>query len=213
MVKDWVSKIRSWLEEGKDSSKNLVGLPWDIKEGEEEEFHYIYAQHPKIPFGITIYINPYFANLYIITNIETDAMDLKERMRIYKALLHMNSDSNLFKVGLIGNTDKVVVAVDLDLNSLNKAEFNDALSALVAGAYKVIEALDLEEEFEEQYFDRLAGMVFERLNSGETEADVKSFLVKRVGMKKDDAETLVNSIMEYLKEEAEKGEKPVNYIG
>lgn len=213
MKKDWAETIKKWLEEGKDNSKDLIGLPWDIDVGEEDNYHYIVAQHPKIPFAITIYINEYFANLYIITNIETDSMELVDRMHIYKSLLHMNSDSNLFKVGLMGNTDKIVNAVDLDLKSLGKAEFNDALSALVAGTYKVIQDLDLQDDFENQMFERLADMILQKLNEGMTKDEVREFLTRRVGMDKEEAESLVNSIIEHISKSEEKNEAgTLNYI-
>ena len=211
MAKDWPATIRGWLETGKDSSKNLVGLPWELEDGVDDEYHYVMASHPKIPFAISIYISQYFANLYIRTNIETDAYDVRDRMRLYKTLLHMNSDSNLFKVGLMDKTDKIILAVDLDLASLNKEEFNDALSALLAGTYKVIEALDLEEEFEKQMFEKLAVMVLEKLREGQDEEQVKDFLIKRVGMSKTDAKNLIESIVSYINKEDDDSKKKSQY--
>jgi len=209
MMEDWFSTIKDWLQQGDDSSKNLVDLPWEIvKEGTEDDYKYLYAEHPRVPFRIIIYVNPYFANMYIVTDIETDALDIKDRMKIYKELLHMNSDSNLYKVGLMGNSDNIIVAVDLDLASLNKEEFNDALTALVMGTYKVIETLGLEEEFEEEFLKNLAYIIIDMLNSGKTHEEVEEFLVKRVGLTKDDASQLLKTILDYTRKSED-----LRYIG
>ncbi len=210
---DWVKKIHSWLEIGKDTSRELVGLPWEVKEERMGETTIIVAQHPKVAFPIYIKIGGGFISLFIDLGIETDAMDVKDRMKIYKALLKINGQLNLFKVALGGEEENVISMVDLNMTSLSKEEFNDALTALLIGSHTVISALGYSEEFQKALMQRLLGMISERLSRGDSIEDVKNFLVNKVGMGEEEADELLKDIKETIeKKEGEERERTSHYI-
>ncbi|MCD6383528.1 MAG: DNA-binding protein [Thermoplasmata archaeon] len=209
----WAEKIKKWLEEGRDSSKELVGLPWEVKEERMGDMNLIVAQHPKVPFPIYVKVGGGFSSLFIDLGIETDAMDVKERMKIYKKLLKVNGQLNLFKVALGGDEENVIAMVDLDLTSLSREEFNDALTALLIGSYSVISSLGLSEEFQKSLMERLKGMVLERMKRGESMKEIEDFLVKKVGMERNEAEEILEEIGKMVdEEEVSAEEKTSHYI-
>ncbi len=197
----WTEQFTKWFEAGKEESETLLDIPWDTDvKVQDEEHELIIATHPKIPFNIEVYVTKHFASLYIDPGIPTDAMDLAERMRIYKKLLHINTDLNLMKAGLVGNEDRVVIAVDLDLASLNKKEFNDALTSLIIGGERMVETMGLTKELSEYMMERHAQMVITKLQEGESKEEVMDFLVHRVGLETEYAEEFMNRVAEIMQQ-------------
>lgn len=206
---EWSEKIEKWLVEGEDGADKLLDYPWDIQkkevEGQEGKL-LIIASHPKIPFNVEVVIGKHFANLVINPVIPTDAMDATERMRLYKKLLHLNTELNLMKAGLVGYDDNPVIQVDLDLESLNKHEFNDALTLLIVGANNLINIMGLTQEMQEFMANRFLAIIAAKVQAGESQDDILDFLVNRGGLDKDSASTLLdqtNMILEQQKESTE----------
>ena len=197
---EWTEKFTKWLSIGKEDADRLLDMPWDItvKEGSKEDI--ITATHPKIPLPLKIYVSKYFANLYMDPDVPTDAMTVEERMRAYKKLLYMNADLNLMKTSLVGEEQRVVLMVDLDLVCLNKSEFNDALAALSLGVRRVIDAFDLEAELSKQMFDRAVEMVCEKIKEHESKENIIDFLIHRVGMDEEYTEDFMKNIMSAMEE-------------
>lgn len=206
----WAEKFVKWFKEGKEDSETILGIPWDVEMEKFEENDVIVASHPKIPYKIGVFVTSEFANLHIDPGITTDAMDLADRMRIYKKLLHINTDLNLLKTGLMGDEDSVVITVDLDLVSVNKQEFNDALTLLIMGATKLIEVLDIADEVTEAMMERNAAYIIDKLEKGETKEMIMLFLTKRVGLETEYAENFVEKIIELYEEDQKQanGVKP-----
>lgn len=200
---EWTEKISNWLSEGKDGAELLIDYPWDIQvtgiEGQADKT-LITASHPKIPFNVEVVIGKHFANLVINPIIPTDAMEANERMRVYKKLLHLNSDLNLMKAGLVGYDDNPIIQVDLDLVSMEKQEFNDALTLLILGAHNLIKILGLTDEMQEFMANRFLAIVAVKLQSGESEESILDFLVQRGGLDEESAKNLLdqtNTMLEH----------------
>jgi len=204
---EWTEKFTRWLKKGKEDADRVLDMPWDIEVKVEEEKEIITAAHPKIPFPIVIHVTEEFANIYMDTAIPTDTIAVEERMRTYKKLLYMNTNLNLMKTGLVGEEQRVVLIVDLALTSLNKTEFNEAITAISFGAHHVIEALGLTHELSTAMLERTAQMVSLKVKGGETKEDILKFLVQRVGMEKEYAEEFMKKIMGSI-EKAEKEDDP-----
>lgn len=212
----WTEVISTWLKEGHDDAKNLLDYPWDVVVNKLEggiEREVIVASHPKIPFNIEVVVSKHFTNLVINPLVPTDAIDAEERMRLYKKLLHLNTDLNLMKSGLVGYDDQPVIQVDLDLGAMSKQEFNDALTLLIVGAQNLIMLLGLQEKVQEFMLQRFKQMVALKLAEGEEESDILDFLTTRGGLEEDMAKEIFNHVMELVKangdnageEEPEKG--------
>ncbi|MFO8050453.1 MAG: hypothetical protein R6V01_01985 [Thermoplasmatota archaeon] len=206
---DWSEKIAKWLQEGEENAELLLDHPWDIqtKEVESEEPKYlIVATHPKIPFNVEIVIGKHFANLVINPVVPTDAMDATKRMRIYKKLLHLNTELNLMKSGLIGYDDNPVIQVDLDLESLNKQEFNDALTLAIVGANNLIKIMGLKNEIQEFMANRFIAIIATKIQTGESDDEILDFLVNRGGLDKESASTLIEQTNKLIEQQKEKEE-------
>lgn len=199
-MNEWTEMFVNWLKEGKEDSDSLLDIPWDLemKKVEGTENDLIIATHPKIPFNIEVVVSKHYANLVINPIIPTDALDVPERMRLYKKLLHLNTDLNLMKAGLVGYDDNPVIQVDLDLHSLSKQEFNDALTLLVVGAHNLIKILDLTKEMEEFMVNKYKALVSEKLAAGETKEQILEFLTDRAGLQPNDAKAFLEQMIELL---------------
>lgn len=210
MTIPWVEKIEQWMKEGKEDSKTMLGVPWDTEVHKEEDQDVILCTHPKFPYRIGIYIATQFVSLHIDPAILTDALDVAERMRIYKKLLHINTEFNQMKTGLLGNEDQIIISVDLNLSALSKTEFNDALTFLVMGAARLIEKLGLTEDLSTAMMERNAALIAEKLNRGETKEEILEFLINRVGLNKEYAHQLVEKVVAMMegKEKKEEEESP-----
>jgi len=213
---EWTEKFANWLKKGKEDAEKLLDIPWDIEvsvggEGEEKD-DIITAMHPKIPFPIMIRITARFANLIMDTGVPTDARSVEERMRLYKKLLHMNTKFILMKTCLVGEEHRVMLTVDLDLASLNKKEFNDALTSLIFGVPQVIEALGFTEELSKTIVSRAAEMVSEKIKEGVSKDDIMEFLVHRVGMDRDVAKEFMKTVIESLAGQDARDEPDLIYI-
>ena len=209
---DWTEKFSGWLKGGKEEADKVLDFPWDIEVTEGEEEDVLTATHPKIPFPMVIHITKQYANLFMDTGVPTDTIDVEDRMRIYKKLLYINMNLNLMKTGLVGEEQRVVLVVDLDLASLNKKEFNDAVTALTFGSQHVIDALGLTNELSNLMLDRTAKMVSDKVGDGQSKDDILQFLIHRVGMDKEYAEEFMKKVLTALGEAEDKEEPDLVYI-
>lgn len=208
----WTEVISLWLKEGEDGAENLLDYPWDIEikpvEGPMER-EVVIATHPKIPFNVEVVVSKHFTNLVINPLIPTDALPAEERMRLYKKLLHLNTDLNLMKAGLVGYDDKAVIQADLDLESISKHEFNDALTLLIVGAQNLINILGLQEKVQVFMVERFRQFIAMKLASGEDEDDILDFLTNRGGLEPDVARELYNQVTKAVNGDEEvDGEQP-----
>jgi hypothetical protein len=219
IIMQWTEIISTWLKEGEDGADKLLDYPWDIEikpvEGPIER-EVVIATHPKIPFNVEVVVSKHFTNLVINPLIPTDALPAEDRMRLYKKLLHLNTDINLMKAGLVGYDDQPIIQADLDLESISKHEFNDALTLLIVGAQNLINILGLQEKVQNFMVERFRQFVALKLESGETEDDILDFLINRGGLEKDVAKELykqvtkvVNGVEKVEEEESKEYDGPM----
>jgi len=186
-------EVLKWLEEGHDNARDIVDLPWKVTKKAEGVY---LAEYPKIPFVLNVVIDEGFVHLIVPLGIETVALELPERLKVYHTLLMLNNRLNLIKFCIAGMNEEITLRVDLDRKTLGKGEFNDALTSLLIGLNQVISALGLEEEFARAVFERITMMVLERLEKGAKKEEILKFLVAKVGMDPKDAEEFLKRIIE-----------------
>ncbi|ALM76070.1 hypothetical protein [Thermococcus barophilus] len=185
-------QVIQWLREGRDDAQDIVDLPWNVKKIEE---HFYIAEYPKMPFVLNILFSEEFVHLMVPFGLETTALPLAERLKIYHAMLVLNDKINLLKFTLSGINDEIILRVDLDRKTLGKAEFNDALTALLIGINELVRALKVEEDFAQAVFERIVLMLIDRIQRGATRDDLIKFLVVKVGMSKEEAEKFIDEIL------------------
>ncbi|WP_297508376.1 DNA-binding protein [Thermococcus sp.] len=185
-------QVLEWLRAGRDDAEDIVDLPWDVKELENGLY---VASHPKMPFDLLVSFDDTFVHLAVPLGLETYSLSNEDKLKVYHTLLRLNGEINLMKFSLTGMNDEVYLLADLDLKSLTKGEFNDALTALLFGLLTAVSALGLEEEFKQLLMERIVAMVYERLQQGKKRKELLDFLVSRVGMERKDAEALLDELM------------------
>jgi hypothetical protein len=185
-------EILDWLRAGRDDANDIVDLPWDVKQLEPNLFM---ASHPRMPFNLLVAFDEGFVHLLVPLGLETFSMAKDDKLKVYHALLRLNGEVNMMKFTLMGMNDDVYLAVDLDLKSLSKEEFNDALTALLFGLLTAVSALGLEEDFQRALQERVLAMVYERLQRGASRKQLLEFLTVRVGMNQRDAESLLDQVL------------------
>lgn len=194
------NEVINWLRSGRDDAKDIVDLPWNVREIEPHKY---LAEHPKMPFQLLLIFTGDFIRLLVPFGLETISLETADRMKVYRILLKLNDQINLMKFVLSDINDNVYLRVDLDKKTLGKEEFNDALTALLLGMLTGVSALGLEEKFQQELFDRIVGMVLERLQGGASRSELEEFLVRKVGMSKTDAENLLSQILAAISSEKE----------
>ena len=205
---DIETQVLEWLKAGNDTAEDIVDLPWSIRRIGSGMYA---AEHPRMPFSLLVTFSEDFIHLLVPLGLETFPMTKDEKLRVYHTLLRLNDQVNLMKFTLSGMDDDVYLRVDLDKKTLGKAEFNDALTALLIGLMSAVSALGLEEAFAKELFDRIVGMVLERVERGASRDELMKFLTVKVGMSVEDAKNLLDEVFAAKKEVEEQG-KDVGYF-
>ena len=195
--------IRAWLEEGRDEADNLVDLKWvvyDEKRGGDGSLISFRASHPMVPVNLLVLLvseglgsrGP-IMRLVVETGIPTVDLEPREKLKLYRSLLRM-SRLPLSKFYLFGDDHEIGVAVDLDLRSLSKEEFDDALM-LLSLAYLYLRELspEIERAMRREEIDVLTRLVRNYIESGRSREEVVRILVDG-GMPRDEAERIVSLI-------------------
>ncbi|MGB9815540.1 MAG: CBS domain-containing protein [Thermoplasmata archaeon] len=190
-VTDWKAEIIRWLTSGSDSSEDPANLIWDVK----VQDNLVVAEHPKIPFILHILFANRIIRLDVYTGLETALLDPIQRLDISRKLLFLNDRTALVKFTIRGINEEIVLSSDLDLASINREEFSDALTGLITALYMMIKEFKLEEEFNKQLAQRVMLMVKERIEKGATKDDIISFLVTKVGLDENSARKLLDEII------------------
>ena len=194
-------EVIKWLE-GKDhSTGNLVDIPWKI----QDLGKYLVLENEKIPFSIYLAFEDTVLRIFLRTGIETAVIDIQERLGIYRTLLLLNRQLDLVKFMLDGMNEEVISRVDLEMVSMNKEELNVGLNTLLSSLYLMVRALKLEKEFQEKVSERMMLMIQEMINQGKSREDIKTFLVTRIGMSKDDSEKIINQLLGKSTDKSESG--------
>ncbi len=191
--KDTLKQLREWLVQGRVDAETLVDFPWEVLEEEEQALKVI---HPKFPVGILIVCDDEIGvvRLLVNTDISTISLDNDARLRLYHKLLKMNA-TPLTKFILYGDDDVVNIAVDLSTKTLGKQEFNDALALLIASLNALVKELGIEEEFSYRMLTEILRLVKKHLDEGWGRDKLVEYLVKRAGMKREEAEEIVKSLL------------------
>lgn len=196
-VSDWKSEIVKWLTSGSDKSEDPANLVWDVKVND----NVITAEHPKVPFILIINLTNRLIKMNVYTGLETALLDPIQRLDISRKLLFLNDRTSLVKFVIRGINEEIVLSSELDIASVNREEFSDALTGLITALYLMIKEFKLEEEFNKQLADRVILMVQERIKNGATRDDLLQFLINKVGMDEANANKLLDEIIKGSKQD------------
>jgi len=196
---NWNDEIKKWLTSGTDTKEDIMDMVWNVK----DEKTYLIAENPKIPFTLYIYNSEKFIRIIASTGLNTALLEPLQRLDIYRKLLLLNDKIDMTKFVISGTNEEIILKVDLDVASLDKKEFGDALMGVLTSLYMMIREFQLEDEFNKRLTDRIVNMIQEKIAEGATREELLEFLVKKIGLDQKTAENILNEITnksEYLPE-------------
>jgi len=182
------NEIKSWLENGTDDSKSLVGMKWQIEEGE----NYMILMNEKLPFMIYMAYFDNYIEIFLKTGIETAVMENQPRLATYRSLLILNKQIDLVKFMIDGINEEIVLRADFETSSFTREALEDALNILLSSIYVLVRTLKLEDQFNQIIAERMIMMVQQMLEQGKSTEEVKNYLITKAGLSKDEADQVMN---------------------
>ena len=182
--------VLGWLGGKDESSGNLVDIPWQIKKFENN----LVLENEKVPFSIFLVFEQGFVRIFLKTGIETAVLENQERLGVYRVLLLLNRQLDLVKFMLDGMQEEVITRVDLELDSLSKAELNDGMSMLLSSIYIMVKSLKLEDQFQQGITQRMLMMVQDMIKAGKSKDEIMKYLVEKIGLSKTESQNIVTQL-------------------
>ena len=198
---DVENQLLEWLREGSEDAVDIVDLPWEVKMVSEGTY---LAEHPKMPFKLLVYFTPEFVVLEAPTNLAVDELPEEVRPLVYRTLLELNDAVYMMKFALTDPNGTVAIRVDLDKKTLGKAEFNDALTSMLFGLLIGVMSLGVEEEFIQNFVNRILESLQEKVRKGYTYDQLLEFMTVRVGVSEEDAKKIVDELLRSMSDEFER---------
>lgn len=184
-------QVVQWFSDGDEDAKTLVGLPWKLK---WDQWHLV-LENEKIPFAFLVGFHEEALHITVRTGIETATMENQQRLSIYRVLLILNQRIDLAKFMIFGINEEVIARVDLSTEGLEKNQFNQALNILLSSLYLMVQALHLEDEFNQQVINRMVLMIQDLISQGKSRTEILEFMTKNLGLNPQDAEKVLNEIL------------------
>ncbi|WP_297477240.1 DNA-binding protein [Thermococcus sp.] len=194
-------QVIEWLKSGREDAADIVNLPWEVKQVEENLY---IAEHPKMPFTLILRFTPDFVILEAPTTLETAELPEETKVALYDTLLELNNAVYMMKFTLIEPNKTVATRADLSLSALGKDEFNDALTAMTVGLLAGVMAIGVEEEFMKNVLARIIETLREKIRKGYTYEQLMEFLTERVGISAADAKQVLDEVLKSMSDEFER---------
>ncbi len=188
-----IDDIMSWFKTGDEKSQALIDLKWNLTNAGG----YTLLQNDKIPFVLFLNFedNKNTMHLLVRTGIETATIENQPRLTIYRTLLILNQRVELVKFMLDGINEEIVAREDFTVDSLTKDDLNTALNTLITAFYLMVQALKLQDEFNQQIVERTYTMIKDMLNQGKTREEIKNYLKTTIGLRDEDADKLISQVL------------------
>ncbi len=189
-----VDNIVDWFKTGNEKSQALIDLKWNLTTVGD----YILLQNDKIPFMLYINFESDKNTVHILvrTGIETATIENQPRLTIYRTLLILNQRVELVKFMLDSINEEVVAREDLTMDTLTRDDLNAALNTLITAFYLMVQALKLQDEFNEQIIERTYMMIKDMLQQGKTRDEIKKYLKETIGLGDEEAEELISQVLD-----------------
>lgn len=201
-MQNWADKFVKWFEEEIADSDKPLDEHWEVEIGKENGRKLIRASSPYRPYSVLVEVGKRFATLKIKTGVETAILDSHERLKIYRSLLLLNNKWRMAKYALVGEDEEIVIITDLDLVSLSRDEFSDALTVTLFAMNDLVKKLNLEDIYEEAQLIHVADLILQKAKSGKSKEEIVSFIAKTYKLSKDIAEEIVSEILKEEKEDS-----------
>ncbi len=189
-----MEKIIGWMKEDRGDER-YVDLAWEVTRIEDTD--QFVAGTEGLPFKIVLDFEKYFLKIVLYTEIETATMPNDERLKLFRDLLLINQEHSLMKFFIdndeYGREENIGIRVDLDLATLGKEEFDDALGSLMIGA-QVLDNL-VGKDDDDDGMEKIIDSIADELLMGKTKKELIDELMS-YGATKDQAVDIVEKAAE-----------------
>jgi len=208
-LEEILEKVKSWLEKGGEEAGEIAELPWDtdyVKDSRGEVVGLV-AINPKVPVKLFVLDNREVnaIRLMIHTGIYTADLEPASKLKVYRKLLSLNK-TPLAKIYLEGGDGEVVVASDLSTKTLGEEEFYDTLTFTLNTMLAIYNVYGIPAEVKQDMLANLVWMIKKRMEKGWNKERLEKFLVNKVGMNREDADNLLNTVFQESGENGENSE-------
>ncbi len=201
MLQKWAEDFIKWFDEVKTDSKKPLDEHWDVDSKAGKDSIWIRAENPKEPYSVHVKLYGNFATLFVFTAIETSVMGLQERLDIYRRLLRLNDRWKMIKFSISGDNDEIVLKTDLNLNSLNRDEFCDALTVTLIGMNEMYIELGLEDVYKNAQMMHILDIIKSRNKKGESIEQIAQYLMNTFSVSKETAMNTIQGVLGPQKKE------------
>ena len=191
-----MEKIIEWMKEDKGDER-YVDLAWEVTRIEDTD--QFVAGTEGLPFKIVLDFGEYFLSIVLYTEIETATMPNDERLKLFRDLLLINQEHSLMKFFIdndeYGREENIGLRVDLDLATLGKEEFDDALGSLMIGAHVLDNLVGDDESDDDDGLEKIINSIADELLMGKNKKQLIDELMS-YGATKDQAVDIVEKAAE-----------------
>ena len=186
--------IEEWLKNGSDDAKKIIDLPWNVTRSEEESGIDLSANYPRFPFTLLFRIDNYNTVIVLDMKMPTDSLELQDRLDIYRKLLLLNAEIPFSKFSLVSDDLDVVIVSEIETSKVDRDMLNDRMEAILNSAYKMAQALNLQEELQQIMLENIVATIKEKMEKGAKKEEVMDYLVTKLRISRDMAEKIVGEV-------------------
>ena len=192
--------IEEWLKKGDDNAKKIINLPWNVIRSEEENGINLFASYPRFPFTLLFRIDNYNTVIALDMKFPTDSLNVQDRLDIYRKLLLLNGEIPYSKFSLVGDDLNVVIVSEIETSKVDRDMLNDRMEAILNSAYKMAQALNLQEELQQVMLENIVATVKEKIEKGASKDNVMEYLITKLKISSDMAEKIVEEVEKQMKQ-------------
>jgi len=200
LAETWETKVRKWLEEGKENSNMIIDAKWNVKL-QNNNPRVMLIRNPKVPFDIGIQIDDNVTSVVLYTTIETATVDNHLRLKIFRDMLIRNDEANFSKFFLAGRNDNIAVRCDLSSKYTQKEELNTALESIINSGRWIMMQLGVKGNVPTE--DDIAAFVSEEIKRGTPESEIEKKLLDE-GLSKETVSAIIKKAKPKEKEKKTK---------
>ena len=192
--------IEKWLKKGSDDAKKIIDLPWNVTRSENENGINLFASYPRFPFTLLFRIDNYNTVVVLDMGFPTDSLDVQERLDIYRKLLLLNGEIPYSKFSLVGDDLNVVIVSEIETSKVDHDMLNDRIEAILNSAYKMAQALNLQEELQQIMLENIVATVKEKIEKGSNRKDVMEYLMTKLKISPEVAKKIVDEVEKQIQQ-------------
>jgi hypothetical protein len=228
MLDEWADKCAAWFEEIKEDSNTPLDEHWEVTrddkstDNEGNDFIWLTATNPRLPYAIRVLFWRGFAVLTAYTALVTEPnvtfikdsnmTSDQKKLKVYRDLLLLNDDWKMVKFVIAGDDKEIRLKVGLNLHSLSREEFSDALGSIIFGMEDLHKKFRLKERLDRAQMRHIWEIIQAKIKEGQTREQITEYIMDAFKTSRTLADNVVDAAFSKDKEKKPK-EPDFRYIG